>query len=271
MSFIQPRGRHSAPNKLLTSLNSTARVSAAVAVGGGLVASAVFSQSAQAASTPAQDASAPIKASLTLTQVAGKHIAKPASAPIALSQIRDAVAVQPQMSAITARSYVAPAPAPVTPAAPTVDKTVTTSVGSSASTAGDSSGGVKAGGGVASPAPVSSAPAATGGVIAIAIAKRYIGVPYVYGGSTPSGFDCSGFTSYVYAQLGISLPHQAAVQQSTVRSVSNPQPGDLVFFGTPAYHVGIYLGNGMMIDENHPGSNVGIRPLYSGVSGYARP
>jgi cell wall-associated NlpC family hydrolase len=102
------------------------------------------------------------------------------------------------------------------------------------------------------------------------IAKQYIGVPYVYGGASPSGFDCSGLTSYVYAQAGISIPRTASAQQSAATPVSNPQPGDLVFFGYPAYHVGIYVGNGMMIDSPKPGTSVSYRSIFSGVSGYGR-
>lgn len=122
----------------------------------------------------------------------------------------------------------------------------------------------------AAPAPRVSTPAVTGGIVSIA--KQFIGTPYVYGGASPSGFDCSGFTSYVYKLAGKSIPRTATEQLNAAVRVSNPQPGDLVFYGsgTSAYHVGIYLGNGMMIDENHPGGDVGIRPLYSGVSGYGR-
>jgi cell wall-associated NlpC family hydrolase len=104
----------------------------------------------------------------------------------------------------------------------------------------------------------------------VAIAQQYLGVPYVYGGSTPSGFDCSGFTMYCYAQLGIGLPHNAAAQQASVSAVSSPQPGDLVFFGYPAYHVGIYVGGGSMINAPHTGAVVSYGST-AGASGYGRP
>lgn len=112
------------------------------------------------------------------------------------------------------------------------------------------------------------APAASGDVISIA--KQYIGVPYVYGGSTPSGFDCSGFTQYVFAKAGKSLPRVTTAQQAATTPVSDPQPGDLVFFGSPAYHMGIYVGNGQMIDAPRTGSSVSVRPVFDGVSGYGR-
>ncbi|TWP35493.1 NlpC/P60 family protein [Leekyejoonella antrihumi] len=117
-------------------------------------------------------------------------------------------------------------------------------------------------------APPVSAPSRSG---AVGIAMRYIGVPYVYGGTSPAGFDCSGLTQYVYAQLGISIPRTASAQQASMQSVSNPQPGDLVFFGYPAYHVGIYAGNGEMIAAPKPGGSVQLQKIWDTPSGYGRP
>ena len=124
------------------------------------------------------------------------------------------------------------------------------------------------------PAPAKSEPAPAAASSAssdvISIAKQYIGVPYVYGGSTPSGFDCSGFTQYVFAKAGKSLPRVTTAQQAAATPVSNPQPGDLVFFGSPSWHVGIYVGDGMMIDAPRTGKSISIRPIFDGVSGYGR-
>ena len=94
----------------------------------------------------------------------------------------------------------------------------------------------------------------------IAEAKKYLGTPYVWGGTTPSGFDCSGFTSYVYKKAGISLPRTSRAQQNygTQVSLSNVQPGDLVFMGKPAYHVGIYIGGGQYIHAPQTGDVVKI-------------
>ncbi|GAA2474136.1 C40 family peptidase [Terrabacter carboxydivorans] len=114
---------------------------------------------------------------------------------------------------------------------------------------------------------VAPAPSASG---IVGIAQSFFGVPYVYGGSSPSGFDCSGFTSYVYRQAGISIPRTASAQQSAATSVSNPSPGDLVFFGTPAYHVGIYVSPGRMIDAQRPGTTVGNHSIWTTPSGYGR-
>jgi cell wall-associated NlpC family hydrolase len=101
-------------------------------------------------------------------------------------------------------------------------------------------------------------------------AAQYTGIMYSYGGSSPAGFDCSGYTSYVFGKAGISLPRSASAQQAATTPVSNPQPGDLVFFGSPAYHVGIYAGNGQMYDSGKPGIPSQLRDVFSGVSGYGR-
>jgi cell wall-associated NlpC family hydrolase len=102
-----------------------------------------------------------------------------------------------------------------------------------------------------------------GGVVGIAM--RYLGVPYVWGGSTPRGFDCSGFVSYVFAQIGVSVPHSSYAQfgMGTAISINALQPGDLVFF-TGASHVGIYIGGGQFIHAPHTGDVVKI----SSLSGY---
>jgi peptidoglycan DL-endopeptidase CwlO len=118
---------------------------------------------------------------------------------------------------------------------------------------------------------VSLAPARprSGGMLGIAAGLA--GIYYVYGGTTPAGFDCSGFTQYVFGQVGIGLPRTSEAQQQAATSVSNPAPGDLVFFGSPAYHVGIYAGNGMMWDSPHGGSSVGLHAIWSSSATFGRP
>src|SRR5581483_1429027 len=100
-------------------------------------------------------------------------------------------------------------------------------------------------------------PSRYGGVVGIAM--QYLGVPYVWGGASPSGFDCSGFVLYVYAQIGVSLPHSAASQYNYGVPVSRDQlePGDLVFFDGLG-HNGIYIGNGQFIHAPHTGDVVKI-------------
>ena len=98
--------------------------------------------------------------------------------------------------------------------------------------------------------------------IVIGTAMKYLGVPYVWGASSPSGFDCSGLVKYCYAQVGISLPHSSAMQYTYGTHVSRDQlmPGDLVFFYNPIHHVGIYIGNGNMI--NATGNHVQIGTVW---------
>ena len=105
-----------------------------------------------------------------------------------------------------------------------------------------------------------------GHTAAASIALHYLGVPYVYGGASPSGFDCSGLVMYVYAQLGISLPHYTVAQWNATQPVSSPAPGDLVFFNGLG-HVGIYLGGGKFVNAPHTGSVVRIDSM-SGFGGY---
>jgi cell wall-associated NlpC family hydrolase len=110
---------------------------------------------------------------------------------------------------------------------------------------------------VATPA----APAPThGGVVGIAM--QYLGVPYVWGGASPSGFDCSGFSMYVFAQIGVSLPHHAASQYGMGSPVSRSElaPGDLVFFNGLG-HMGIYIGGDQFIHAPHSGDVVKISSL----------
>ncbi|WP_010581430.1 C40 family peptidase [Liquorilactobacillus vini] len=97
----------------------------------------------------------------------------------------------------------------------------------------------------------------------ISYAEQFIGVPYVYGGTTPNGFDCSGFVQYVYAHFGVSLPRTSEAQSTigSAVSVSSAEPGDLIFWGGvgSAYHVGIYLGGTSYIAAPKTGESVSVK------------
>jgi cell wall-associated NlpC family hydrolase len=112
---------------------------------------------------------------------------------------------------------------------------------------------------------------------AVDVARRYLGVPYVFGGSNPAiGLDCSGLVQLVFRQLGVSLPRTAQTQFAATARVTQEQlqPGDLVFFSRTYIdphdwitHVGIYVGNGLQINAPTEGQVVSIQPVFSGFWG----
>ncbi|MCP2281552.1 NlpC/P60 family protein [Promicromonospora umidemergens] len=107
------------------------------------------------------------------------------------------------------------------------------------------------------------------GSAVVSIAMRYLGVPYVWGGTTPSGFDCSGFTSYVYAQVGIDLPRTSSAQRyaGTPVSWAEAQPGDMIW--TPG-HIAIYAGDGMQIEAPVPGKSVRYTSIWQSSPTFIR-
>jgi cell wall-associated NlpC family hydrolase len=120
----------------------------------------------------------------------------------------------------------------------------------------------------ASPTSGGSAVAGASGVngsAVVADAEKYLGVPYVWGGESNSGLDCSGLVQKTFKDLGIDVPRIASDQQKVgqaVPSLKDAQPGDLLFFGQPAYHVAIYMGNNKLIESPEPGKTVHITDVY---------
>ena len=240
-------GRHRAPGRFnpLTELTGIAaqcaqpavKTSAVLAASGGLVA---------AFAIPAQAASAAEKPSTGTTSAASVPAA--VQAPAAAAPTQTAFGVIGFSATAKPKPKPKPAPAPA-PAPVRTEQAASRSV---------------------ERAPLTSTKPATGGILGIA--AQYAGIMYKYGGTSPStGFDCSGYTQYVFRQVGISLPRTAEEQRQSATPVSSPQPGDLVFFGSPAYHVGIYAGNGKMWDSPHSGEAVALRDIWTSAVTYGRP
>ena len=123
---------------------------------------------------------------------------------------------------------------------------------------------------VTGPAP---GPPASGASAAVAKAKEQIGKPYEWGAAGPDSFDCSGLTSYAWRAGGRSLPHSSRAQYSATTRVpvESVAPGDLLFYGNPIHHVGLYIGDGQMIEAPETGKNVRIASIYrSGYTGAGR-
>jgi peptidoglycan DL-endopeptidase CwlO len=118
-------------------------------------------------------------------------------------------------------------------------------------------------------APVQqAAPAPVGGSV-LGVAASYVGYPYQLMGTPPSAFDCSAYTWWVFQQAGISIPRSVAGQRGAVTPVSDPQPGDLIFYND-WHHVGIYAGNGMTYEALNPSTGVRYGPLLSSNVWYGR-
>ncbi|WP_165485457.1 C40 family peptidase [Protofrankia symbiont of Coriaria ruscifolia] len=120
----------------------------------------------------------------------------------------------------------------------------------------------------ASQAPAPGEASASVAAAAISIAEQQIGKPYLYGGSGPDAFDCSGLIQYAYAQIGVSIPRTTYNQFAALRPVSraDAHPGDVIFFldaEGQAYHDGLYAGNGQMIVSRHPGTYVQYQEIWT--------
>jgi len=252
-------GRHRAPD--YSPLNEIAdiaarsaqpamKVSAVAVASGGLVATFALPASAATATEDSGVTAAAGASTAALPQIAGQTVAVAAPAVdnavaptfgVVGFSAQPAAKAAPAPLTITKIAQEAPAPA-AAPAAPTTRASRTTTRTAPTVNA----------------APV---PAPTGGIIGIAASLS--GIYYRYGGTTTAGFDCSGFTSYVYRQVGKSIPRTAEAQRAASTKVSNPVPGDLIFFGYPAYHVGIYAGGNMMYDSPRTGKTTGLHVIWT--------
>lgn len=228
-------------------------------------ASHSYSKPASAASSASVAANANQAASSAAPQISKQQQAAssvaPSSAPAATNHVASSVAPS---SAPAATNHVASSAAPSSAPA-TTNHVASSAAPSSAAPAASTNH-------VASSAAPSSAATSnvqnTGSVTGLATSLANNTIPYVWGGKTPAGFDCSGFVSYVFQHAaGISLPNYTVAMESYVNkeSVSAAQPGDLLFWGTPGatYHVGIYLGNNQYASAPTFGQNVKVQTISS--------
>ncbi|MEI2352801.1 C40 family peptidase [Pediococcus acidilactici] len=228
-------------------------------------ASHSYSKPASAASSASVAANANQAASSAVPQISKQQQAAssvaPSSAPAATNHVASSVAPS---SAPAATNHVASSAAPSSAPA-TTNHVASSAAPSSAAPAASTNH-------VASSAAPSSAATSnvqnTGSVTGLATSLANNTIPYVWGGKTPAGFDCSGFVSYVFQHAaGISLPSYTVAMESYVNkeSVSAAQPGDLLFWGTPGatYHVGIYLGNNQYASAPTFGQNVKVQIISS--------
>ena len=268
-------GRHRTPGRynplselslIVSRASSPAlKTSAVLAASGGLVAAFAIPANAVGQAAAAAPVAAPSDGSTALLSIGERasevSASRAAARPALVAPAVAAPAAAPSFGAMSFTAVQKPPPPPPPPP-PVAAPAARQSSASSGSTGSRSS---------SAPAPTSDAPVrvSSGGVLGVA--ASLVGIPYLYGGTTPAGFDCSGFTQYVFAQVGISLGRTTYAQWGQTYAVSNPQPGDLVFYNGPSpTHVGIYAGNGMMYDSPRAGKSTSLRPLFSGSYSFRR-
>jgi len=219
-------------------MGTVGRRTAVVAASSGLVVSMLGSPASAAPGSDAGALPAVDTAALTASARAVLNTAPVVTAPVEAAWTFDAPAVTAEKPA---------PPPPVVRATPAPSRAAARAATATAT--------------AATAAPAAAVPQSVAGNAVLEVAARYVGTPYVSGGSGPGGFDCSGFVSYVYGQLGISLPRTSSGIKAagTVISRADAQPGDLIW--SPG-HISIYAGGNDQIDSPRPGKTIQFRAIW---------
>jgi len=247
------RARHRSARRPVTPLTDLAtaatgtlalagRRTAVVAATTGLMVSAVAVPAANAATTSGDQAALPSVDTAALTASA-KTVLE--TAPVVTAPADAAWSFEtPAVTAVVPEPEPEPEPEPVVTTSRSAQRAATAETATAATEVA-----------------AAAVPQSVAGNAVLEVAARYVGVPYVSGGTTPAGFDCSGFVSYVYAQLGISLPRTSSAIKAagTVISAAEAQPGDLIW--TPG-HISIYAGGDQQIDSPRPGKTIQFRSIW---------
>ncbi|MEL7976634.1 NlpC/P60 family protein [Isoptericola sp. F-RaC21] len=251
MNARTTRARHRAARRPLGGLvqsvgaSVTGRRAVVAAAAGGLLVSTFASASAAQAAPVDTDASKKLS-TVDLGALSDQAREALEAAPVVTVEAKAKVDVETINKKIAAKAEITPAPEPEPEPEPVVEETSTDSTDArSTETASRSAERTEA------PAEAETSSNSSLGQQAVSIAMRYIGTPYVVGGASPSGFDCSGLTSYVYGQLGVDLPRTSSDQRyaGTQIPFSDLQPGDLIW--SPG-HISIYAGDGMVVEASRP-------------------
>ncbi|MFI2103093.1 C40 family peptidase [Isoptericola sp. NPDC019693] len=248
MNARTTRARHRAARRplggLVQSVGSsvTGRRAVVAAAAGGLLVS-TFASASAAQAAPVDTDSAKKLSTVDLGALSDQAREALEAAPVVEVEAKAKVDMETINAKIAAKAEITPAPEPEPEPEP--EPVVEEATERSTDTASRSAERTEA------PAAAETSSSSSLGQQAVSIAMRYIGTPYVVGGGSPSGFDCSGLTSYVYGQLGIDLPRTSSDQRyaGTQIPFSELQPGDLIW--SPG-HIAIYAGDGMVVEASRP-------------------